>query len=126
MCGRREGLTFVRFTGLPTSSLAKKRSMLGPIFSYDGTGLWMSLSSLPSFSDGSKPEGKQHIKAVDSCPCGVSRRRKSSSSTVVPRMRRASAPSAGGVVGTDTPFMVFFSVLLSCERWNADGKRCGR
>lgn len=89
----------IRLTLFPTSSLLKKRSMLAPIFSYPGTGAWMSASTFPSLSEGSKPEGKQHAKATQRWPSGVSRSRKRSSSTVSARIRRARRGSEGGEEG---------------------------
>src|SRR5699024_5873769 len=102
-------LQFVLFTYFPTSSLLKNRSMLFSSFSgYPGTGSWMRFNRFPSFVAGSKPDGKQAVKAsrmyfvvvllavvvvvlspsscgvLDSCSSG--RRTKMSSSTIVPRV----------------------------------------
>ena len=119
-------LTLTRFTPLPTSNLEKKRSMLAPIFSYDGTGAWISKRVFPSFADGLKPDGKQHMNATEPWPSGVCWRRNRSSSTVSPSTRKADSISPEGMVGKTFLVTRFSNVDLSLESLKRVGKRTGR
>lgn len=118
-------LTFVRLTLFPTSSFAKNFSILEPIFSYDGTGAWISTSVLPSLDEGSKPDGKQHMNATERWPSGVSCNRKRSSSTVSPSTRSAASMLPSGSVGKDIPVARFSHMELSFDSWKMVGKRLG-
>lgn len=125
MCWLKWHLTFVRFTLLPTSTLEKNLSILVPIFSYEGTGAWISTRVLPNLDEGSKPAGKQHINATDRWPSGVCCRRKKSSSMVSPSTRSAASMLPSGIVGKVIPVTRFSQLELSFESWKIVGKRLG-
>src|SRR3569833_3432432 len=97
--------------------------MLSPIFSYDGTGAWISFSTSPSLVEGSNPAGWQHTNATARWPSFVFTRRNISSSTVSPRILNAWRGSRGGRQGKVAWVTWLRTVLPSVERENKEKKQ---